>query len=304
MLSFWLSPPLLYPYQHSGNCLSVLLLTFVCVCGMHSDDKISNGTKIAWLLSFPNSGTTFTLQSVMQLSNRTVASNTCLKWVHDEALPTIYEDGGPYRLSSLDLPETYLLTRTHCAGHYPFRLRVDEDVFRRACKRTAVVERLGYKSKQGSYQDYPEKAIHLWRDPVENILSRWNHAKRHMPVLKPSFRWYCRIMDRLVWPLRGSDVPCKSEFYRYIQWHRNAMSLEDILNVLHVNYEDYENDDTMDNLLDFLELPRHQDGIPFTPSGSGKALFTSRQREVAWQYLQELATPEVWSKLERYAPIL
>jgi len=138
--------------------LSLILLTghwlfaivWLCSCSTPALSAVeppntSNSTKIAWLLSFPNSGTTYTLQSVMGRSNRTAASNTCLKWVHDDAMPTVYPDSGPYQLSSHDLPETYLLTRTHCAGHYPFRLKVDEDEFRRACRQTAVVERLGYK---------------------------------------------------------------------------------------------------------------------------------------------------------------
>lgn len=310
--------------------------------------------RIAWLLSFPNSGTTFTLQAVRQLSNRTIAANTCLGWVHErcERVPILrlpadssssssfdessalddYDyEGGPYRISKDEaLPETYVLTRTHCAGHWPFRRTVPPTVFAQACRQTARVRAALYGLRKVEARSYPhdvvvQRAIHLWRHPFDNVMARFRHARRFVPLL--DFSAYCRVMDALAWrpsflfsQTSSSSMatprrrpPCWSELERYLQWHDNALHLQQeapanngtgTMTVLHVEYEDYAQTETYDRILDFLQLERRRDNEqlehPFVPNRTYGDLLSKPQMTVIWQYLKHRASPRVWERLARY----
>ena len=314
---------------------------------------VSQSPKIAWLLSFPNSGTTFTLQSVRKASNRTIAANTCLKWVHTKCIPvyndhdttttttTTSQQQGPYRISMEELPPVYILTRTHCAGFYPFR-RPPRTIsnttlheFSQACRQTAIVESWGWKSRQSHYddkvilmdndndlrrkQDVVAKAIHLWRNPFDNIVARWRHAKRYIqPILPVSFRWYCRILDQYLWPLGVGKppreilfrkIPCLSEFARYVQWHNHAVTMSSSstgsgrmsMDTLHVHYEDYIRSESLKQILDFLELEQLDTGLLFTPNKTYvDQFFSPSEQRTIQSFLQANAKPLVWEQLERY----
>jgi Sulfotransferase domain len=293
----------------------------------------TNNLKIAWLLSFPNSGTTYTLQAVQQVSNRSAAANTCLKWVHQKAIPVVSSDG-PYQISPhLPLPDTYVLTRTHCAGHYPWPRwflvgPVTPAQFATACRRMAVVHRWGlWKERQGSYpknHSTPTKAVHLWRHPLDNIVSRYRHARRYVPAwLMPNLAWYCRLTDmitgKILVPSSSSYFPCRAELDRFITWHNNAMALADTihptLQVLHVHYEDYQRNDTqLSAVLAFLELEEvASPSIRFQTSSSSHhhhnttttttmkdGYFTRPHQERMMAYIQKYASPRVWERLQVY----
>jgi len=96
-------------------------------------------------------------------------------------------------------------------------------------------------------------------------------------------------------------MPCKSEFYRYVMWHNHASSLEGSIHVRHVYYEDYDDEETMHGVLEFLELPDRQgSGLVFTSNKGYGEFYSPEQRRDVWQYLQEHATSAVWSGLETY----
>lgn len=307
------------------------------------------------------------MQSVRQLSNRTIAANTCLSWVHKHCeritvataakAATLREeendddddydaaqqgldgsnianiiheqsaDLGPYRISIVeDVPEQYLLTRTHCAGHWPFRLKVDPNTFAQACRETAVVVDAWWcwwlfpmKSNQYSYSAHVvvEKVIHLWRHPWDNVVARFHHAQRHVPLLVSNLASYCRVMDAFAWRPNpqnttttgaGALVWCKSELDRYLQWHENAMEMEQVnestMEVLHVKYEDYaqHDDATLKRVLKFLHLDQVRDEltVPFEPNKTYVNLLSLEQMHATALYIQEQASPRVWEKIAAY----
>lgn len=79
---------------------------------------------IAWLMSFPNSGTSYTMRLVQAVSNTTAATNYAEECKQDSAgrVATLFDSpSGPYlRQQVLDggmpLPKRYILTKTHCGG--------------------------------------------------------------------------------------------------------------------------------------------------------------------------------------------
>lgn len=90
---------------------------------------------LAWLMSFPDSGTTYSISSITQATQKASASNYGNMFmrpngeiIRDQltSIP-IYSNrpNGPYLFSGLELPENYILVKTHCGGHctdcYPGR---------------------------------------------------------------------------------------------------------------------------------------------------------------------------------------
>lgn len=79
---------------------------------------------IAWLMSFPNSGTSYTMRLVQAVSNTTAATNYAEECKQDSSgrVATLFDSpSGPYlRQQVLDggmpLPKRYILTKTHCGG--------------------------------------------------------------------------------------------------------------------------------------------------------------------------------------------
>jgi hypothetical protein len=83
--------------------------------------------KISWLMSFPNSGTSFTMTTVARMSNRSIATNYA-----DEVTAADQSDSlsiyirrpeGPFwpgmsgKMSSpRALPDSFVLTKTHCGS--------------------------------------------------------------------------------------------------------------------------------------------------------------------------------------------
>ena len=108
----------------------------------------SSSPQIAWLLSFPNSGTSYTMTNVQHMTGHLVASNYAKDMPHAISLDATAEHGPFYKQpqhphppianhtnqtsnnailllsSSLSqqeqqptLPTTYIMTKTHCAGY-------------------------------------------------------------------------------------------------------------------------------------------------------------------------------------------
>ncbi|KAL3773723.1 hypothetical protein ACHAW5_009832 [Stephanodiscus triporus] len=89
------------------------------------NESLSWPTAIVWLMSFPNSGTSYTLHTVRELTNTTTASNYGLEGdIKDEdSNPVFKGDGGmngPYleliRGKTTNIPKL-ILTKTHCGGY-------------------------------------------------------------------------------------------------------------------------------------------------------------------------------------------
>eukprot|EP00565_Helicotheca_tamesis_P000585 CAMPEP_0185727486 /NCGR_PEP_ID=MMETSP1171-20130828/3161_1 /TAXON_ID=374046 /ORGANISM="Helicotheca tamensis, Strain CCMP826" /LENGTH=396 /DNA_ID=CAMNT_0028396065 /DNA_START=196 /DNA_END=1386 /DNA_ORIENTATION=- len=148
-----------------------------------------------WVLAYPNSGTTYTLALMEQVTNYSMATN----YMGDVLQPVpdipLYEDlpEGPFwRGPSIKpLPETTVLVKTHCAGykehhkedaHKIYSLTVE--TFIRECGRTTIYgdpsKRLvnsRERQQRDGYYDSSEvqKALHIFRNPFDNLVARFNN---------------------------------------------------------------------------------------------------------------------------------
>ena len=90
------------------------------------DSSSSSGhlPDIAWLMSFPNSGTSYTMRLVQAVSNTTAATNYAEECKQDSEgrVATLFDSpSGPYLRQQvlhggMSLPKRYVLTKTHCGG--------------------------------------------------------------------------------------------------------------------------------------------------------------------------------------------
>jgi hypothetical protein len=173
-----------------------------------------------------------------------------------------------------------------------------------------------------------DRAVHLFRDPMDNMVSRY-----HLGVHKVTKKNQTELIKRYTYDAAGfsnfcwdktrfhdeqserhidqdvlkliQDVPCHWDLFRYIQWHNLAFIVtNEFLNLpTHiVHYEDYSSnmEGTLQSLLEFLELPNVGAEYPFQSGKSYRYYFTddeiARMRTAAMM----LASPLTWYHVERY----
>jgi hypothetical protein len=190
-----------------------------------------NGPKIIWLMSFPNSGTSFTSQLVRAYSNAATASNYGEHHLNKNGLQTPLADDPEYSHGpsltvtdrELEIGE-YILTKTHCAGTCsrcgPRGYVVDNlTSFKDACLTARQVLPRNH-TDNGSIiiNDYEEtkysehlvaRAVHLIRHPIDNIVSRFHLTQsiqkkngngtfvNTYPNNKEGFRQWCKVRNGL-----------------------------------------------------------------------------------------------------------
>ena len=318
--------------------------------------------RIAWLMSFPNSGTSYTGQLVKHLSlsrtatnygeqNADPATGNSVPIHVDRPEGPFYVDPKPVnrttsknktvlRKSRFHNPTRYVLTKTHCGGYRtdsPPELYVESTYsFQRKCLSTKYVTH-DKKAiiQKGTYEATDvHKAIHLIRNPFDNVVSRFNFEQKHQnytsasPLTKglsksrTGFRTFCQRMDDKWLPSERAHIvysaneglledtmtkiPCHSDFVRYVEWHNQAFVATRDLGVptMILHYEQYAAatfNATTTRLFDFLELS--QEGI-VTPFLEGKIYaqeyFTSAERKAVKELVQELALTETWENLKHY----
>lgn len=279
--------------------------------------------QIAWLMSYPNSGTTYTLQLVQQAGQTLMGS----VYQRESTGIPIFEDQpkGPYWLygeQEFRLPSNYVLTKTHCqpsgfSGTDPHeRLHhITPEDFSNRCVFTS------------SSNKRVKRAIHLFRDPFSTVVARYHFmvkrgAKKFGPLTKAwsrsGFRNFCKVVTnyRLFWKERNSvlfedkvvwnllrDVPCRSEFVQLVHWHNNAMetSANLGLDTMIIHYDQYKNKSTANDLFQFLQLDDIPGSIP--PFILGKTyldFFTPQERANVREAVQRLATNATCVELARY----
>jgi len=318
--------------------------------------------RVAWLMSFPNSGTSYTGQLVKHLTNTNTASNYGESNVDKRTgnsapiFPGNWD--GPFWVdpsnqAKFSNPTKYILTKTHCGGYRtnaPPELYVESThSFRRRCLGTKYIRRKqakfflsntnSTKPKVSLKPAKPEdnlrgeynytlvgRAIHLLRNPMDNVVSRFNFDQKRLPKAvkknitksKEGFREFCRRMDE-AWKDAESTsiiydpptlellekVPCHSDFVRYAEWHNQAfVTTQDLgIETMILHYEDYITrfNKTTAEILDFLELE---------PTGyvrtfvKGKVYhteyFTPEERMAVSQVLHRLSLQVTWKYLIRY----
>jgi hypothetical protein len=230
----------------------------------HSDSPPLN---IAWLMSFPNSGTSYTMRMIARTTQTLVATNYQKTESSEERrLHPVYAGNseGPFwpdpEHSNYKRPPTYVLTKTHCGSRCndcapSIYLRdVNLDAFPTLCASGSKLKASPDGSEQVVGVEYNvtnvKRAIHLIRNPFDNVVSRF-HLERHrmiksndtdklraFPDSREGFRNFCRHMNnkwkdevesRWLTNEIGMlrDVPCRDDFFRYVIWHNLAFTTTD-----------------------------------------------------------------------------
>lgn len=298
--------------------------------------------QIAWLMSYPNSGTSFTMTCVEHTSNLSTASNYGDEvTAKDDYSISIYPQHleGPFweglsgKLGVIrPLPERHVLVKTHCGSRCikcpPSEYVETYDSFLDACRRSSG--RIAPDRKKTEYlypADRVTKAIHLIRNPYHNFVARY-HLERKNAIAKKKEDWlkehpstpegfqqWCLELDNMykkeefatfeadmVRKLRLS--PCHGEVFKFVQWHNLAFKLTQKRGIerMIVYYEDYDAkfNETLDGMLDFLELGRAQKPRTFEAGHEYADYYTANDKIRMKELVQEIASDVTWNHIKHY----
>ena len=299
---------------------------------------------LALLLTFPNSGTSFTITMIRKVTQLDTASNYVgeVSRYDSHVNVTVYTDHpeGPFwrGSASAPLPNTTVLVKTHCTGYDLnngiFAYELSKERFAGACRYTSTTSN---NTQHGRYPaELVDRLVHIVRNPYDNLISRFHHEyNRRVPAAKmgnerarnwtlqhpknqTGFRQFCQDLDSdFVQRYKPASFPselyqqiqktsCHDEVIQYISWHNGAFATSDILKVptLVYYYEDYQPpkfNDTIDNLLNFLELPRIKEPLAFHSGHEyERDYFPGQHREHVQKLAKMLATKKTWKAIAHY----
>jgi hypothetical protein len=264
------------------------------------------------------------------VTGQLTASN--YKSEHDVA---VYETmpGGPF-FTNKDVPDMvrptkgFVLTKTHCTGYCsvcaPEFYIVNATEFTQSCfEGDSFLTDEGDETVYSYSPDLVQRAVHIIRDPFDNIVSRFhlmreNFSRRNQtelvvrhPKTKAGFRSYCKYMGERFYKEHLElfdevikDIPCFSDFFRYIQWHNLAFTTTEDLrsSTLIIHYEDYltKLDQTKDALLEFLGQDGIRDAPPFETGKSYREYFTKDEIQAVSRMFSKLASQKTWDQTNHY----
>lgn len=302
--------------------------------GPSSEQPPPTKPEVAWLMSYPNSGTSYTLRVVEEASRFATASNYGHNVNEETGMSTPLYDSveqGPF-LHHGNVPpaESFILTKTHCGGRCtkcPLSKSLETvDSFSDLCMSGTVIANRttitrGVRLK---YDQHVKRAIHLIRDPFDNVVARFHlDNKGHSTEGyddRAAFKKYCKDRDALYQPgdLEMSQITddvkalfpglsCYDQFYQYAQWH--SLAIETISNKeppirsMVFYYDNYQThfDASLQQLLEFLGLK--QESSELTQFIAGKTYheyFTADERHQAWELMKAVASPQAWELMKRY----
>jgi hypothetical protein len=231
-------------------------------------------------------------------------------------------------------PTKYIITKTHCSAFcsdcLPKNYIETPRSFEVSCRSgtKGMVASNGYVYKQPVTYDQSlvGKAVHIFRHPLDNIVARFhleyntlrkkaNEWEATHPNNSTGFMAWCRDMDsksqlhRVRWidsklMILLSQIPCHEEFYRYVQWHNLAFDVTrgNGIPVHVIHYRNYSDsfEETLRQLLDFLDLPRNGDVEPFQTGKVYADYYTKEQRRNIRQLIQEFASEDTWQNVKDY----
>ena len=319
---------------------------------LKADTEFTPG--IAWLMSFPNSGTSFTMTMVARSTNKSFATNYGNEVIADDEDNSISiyprRPEGPYwpGLSGKQhkprlLPDNYVITKTHCGSRCskcgPSEyIETTEEFLTRCC--TGHAE---YKpgSKRRTYDvTYPQervaRAIHLFRNPMHNLIARYHLEHRHKGY-KNDTKWqtshsndseglhkWCEwtrkeYLQEDIAFFGGEDkipkVTCHGEFYKWTQWHNLAHESIELMReggpdkgprrevpVLKVFYEDYNKNfnTTALSILDFLELEQVAPFREFKSRKDYEGYYTTEELVAIKKLVKSVAIESTWKDVRHY----
>jgi hypothetical protein len=303
------------------------------------------GLKIIWLMSFPNSGTSYTVRLLRFLTMEYSASNYGEEYGHvvADSVPALpSQPQGPFWMDEpsgvekgFTYPTKHVLTKTHCGARCaacpPLMYAESTYSFQRRCfeGRRYYNEKGELKKKVDVYgPENVKKAIHLFRNPFDNVVSRYHHQWRYGPLVdqttkhegmptREEFREHCiRMNDWRAGPERVSilftdeildlmaKVPCRAEFFRYIEWHNLAFVTSRDLGiptmVLYYDWFETKFDDAAATLLEFLEVERKGHELELVPGKFYTDYFLPEEQAAVHQLFRLIASRETWKYTQRF----
>jgi Sulfotransferase domain len=218
--------------------------------------------QIVWLMSFPNSGTSYTSRLVRDATQTFTASNYADETPEGRQgiFVPVYanETRGPFWIipaASQDVytkPSSLVLTKTHCGIRCslcsPNEYAETTYSFRRRCLVTKWIEvdaQTGRARPEYSVysSEHVTKAVHLMRNPFDNVVSRFhlehngpNHTAHAYAPNRHGFLRYCLSIDykytqQEIEYMHFQEnkllqdlwrVPCHADFVKYVEWHNLA----------------------------------------------------------------------------------
>ena len=277
--------------------------------------------RLVWLMSYPNSGTSYTLSNTLAATNVSVATNYLRQGKVRDLLDPENLPYGPFLLNSSLRCPSLILTKTHCNMQY----RLDE--FASGCR--TVRHTINGTMFEHLYPvELVEKAVHLIRHPLDNLVARMHHGMKKfrnelpdsvlstVPADKVRFHNWCAFLDRKFGVFATQfqftpesyalvrSIPCFSDLLHYVNWHNRAGQVIDQLQLpFHVVYfEDYTSryDAATRDLFDFLGLEQVQQPKPFIPGKTYHHYFDEREIRAISEILWETANPRTRNLLSYY----
>jgi hypothetical protein len=310
---------------------------------------------IAWLMSFPNSGTSFTMTMVARSTNKSFATNYGNEVIAPDEPDSfsIYprRPEGPYwpgmsgkQHTPRDLPDNYVITKTHCGSRCskcgPDEYIETTETFLERCASGHGEYTPG--SKRRTYDvTYPpervQKAIHLYRNPMHNLIARYHLEHRHKGY-KNDTEWqdsHSNDADGLhkwcEWTkttYREEDIaffgskrkipkaPCYGEFYKWTQWHNLAHESIELMReggpsaggtrrdvpLLKIFYEDYNTnfEPTVRSIIDFLELEQVAPFRSFESRKDYNGYFPPNEMVEIKKLVKSIASDATWTDVQHY----
>ena len=299
----------------------------------------SEDQRIAWLMSFPNSGTSFTSYLIRTVTLMNTGSNyghesgteersglsQSVGIFADNPIPTWTESWN----NRLQKPlKGYILTKTHCGG-FSFCKACDSFIynshtFLKKCLEGDYVTgnaTSGFETSKGlASKDKIARAVHIIRDPLDNVVARFHLERKtlaeknqaHYPNTQKGFRAFCNDLGKIGKQQKQAedvldlDIPCQADFYRYVQWHNLAFTTTWDLGIptLVVHYESYNSNlnETKDNLLEFLEQDEVNDPPAFVTGKTYRDYYTADEIDAVSKMFDRLALRETWRRTKHYFP--
>jgi hypothetical protein len=292
--------------------------------------------EIILLMSFPNSGTSYTIMNVEEMTRSSAATNNVreIKYKGPFILARSDMKDGPFVLEpEMGKPWPFILSKSHCAGFCDSCKQnlsyADVSIFEKGCRST-LIKRNGKMEASHYNATAIKKLVHIFRNPIDNLVARmhlgikrrrlrlgWSQESlSNFTDTKQGLLAWCHYVDSefgsdpSYFPERArdmfADVPCYSEMFRYVQWHNLAIQMIEQYGVPAHNifYEDYETkyDETVGDLLKFLEANRTHEIKPFIRGKRYGSLFRPRHLRGIARLIRRMASPECWKHLKRYFP--
>lgn len=155
----------------------------------YMQERRLKGPKVAWLMSFPNSGTSYTGQLVKEVTRETLATNYGSGNLNASGLSVpLYPDSvdGPFiadpKHKSLTMPQEneVVLTKTHCGGTcnqcHVTTYAISFETFLEKClsgTKTLTIDGERQRENTRYSPEIVDRAIQVIRDPIDNIVSRY-----------------------------------------------------------------------------------------------------------------------------------